>query len=228
MITKIFFTVFALSILVSCRTIKISEYFKVQENQVQKYNSSWVIGNEKITRKVPDPRPLDKNMPAQMPFNNRDTVKDVFNVIYKSVIVDNRKIVFVIEPKDTLQNNPSIGQNHFLFSAMTFQGDTTYLAPIYKLNEIGKLKFSDFKNYIPPTISKKDSIIIKDRTKTTILYDFNIKSLVIDNLTYDKCLTFNLKVDWPEIIYYGEIWISKKYGILKWVRTTGRTEIRKQ
>lgn len=225
--SKILFTVFALNILVSCKTIKISEYFKVQENQVQKYNSSWVIGNEKVTRKVPLPKPPD-NMPPQIPFNNTDTVKDVFNVIYKSDIVNNHKIVYAIDPKDTLQNNPSIGQNHFLFSAMIFQGDTTYLAPIYKLNEIGKLKFSDFKNYIPPTISKNDSIIIKDKTKTTILFDFKIKSLVIDNVTHDKCLTFNLKIDWPEIIYYGEIWISKKDGILKWVRTTGRTEIRKQ
>ncbi len=224
--TKIFFTIFALNILLSCKTIKISEYFKVQENQVQQYNSSWVIGNEKITRKVSAQKPID-NMPAPMLFDKTDTVKELFNVIYKSVFVDNHKIVYAIDPKDTLQNNPSIGQNHFLFSAMNFQGDTTYLAPIYKLNEIGKLKFSDFKNYIPPTISKNDSIIIRERKKTTILSDFKIKSIVINNLTYDKCLTFIVKEDWPEIIYYGEIWISKKDGIVKWVRTTGRTEIRK-
>ena len=225
--TKIFFIVFALNILVSCKTIKISEYFKVQENEVQKYNSSWVIGNENVTIKVPVSKPLE-NMPSQMLFDNRDTVKDIFNIIYKSVTVNNHKIFYAIEPKDTLQKNPSIGQNHFLFSAMTFQGDTTYLAPIYKLSEIEKLRFTDFKNYIPPTISKNDSIIIKDRAKKTILYNFKIRSLVINNFTCDQCLTFNLKEDWPEIIYYGEIWISKKDGILKWVRTTGRTEIRKQ
>ena len=225
--TKIFFTIFALNILVSCKTIKISEYFKVQENQVLKYNSSWVIGNEKITRKVPVPKELD-NMPPPMPLDNKDTVKYLFNVIYKSVEVDKHKIVYAIEPKDTFKYNPSIGQNHFLFSAMIFQGDTTYLAPIYKLNEIKDLKFSDFKFYIPPSISKKDSIVIRDRKKTTILYDFKIKNVEINNLNYDKCLIFNFKDDWPEVIYYGEIWMSKKEGIIKWVRTTGRTETRKQ
>jgi hypothetical protein len=223
---KILLIIFIINVFCSCKTLKISNYFKLQENNIHKYRSTWVIGNEKVTRKVPIPTRSD-NMPPQMPLDNRDTIKSLFNVIYKSQIVDNHKVFYAINPSDTLQNNPSIGQNHFLFSAMIFQGDTTYLAPVYKLKEIAKLKFSDFKYYIPPRIFKYDSIVIKDKTKKTILYDFKIKSLIIDNLIFDNCLTFYYQEDWPDIIYYGEIWVNIKNGILKWVRTTGRTEIRR-
>lgn len=218
--------IFIIITLTSCNVIRIGEYFSVKENEIQKYNSTWVIGTEKKLLKKPNTKLLG-DMPPQMPSDYNDTIRNVFNLIYKSTYTNNLKIVYAIDVKDTLKANPSIGHNHFLFSVMVFRGDTTYLAPIYKLDEIQNLKFSDFKSYIPPSISKKDSILIRDGIKTTILYDFKIQPIKIDNVTYNKCLKLSFCEDLPEVVYFGEVWMSKKFGILKWIRTTGRTEVRK-
>ena len=148
-----------LSLFLSCRTIKVFDYLKVTENEVQTYNSFWVIGGEEMVRKVPAPK-LPEGMAPSVDYGSFDTVYASFKVIYKHIIVDGEKIVYALSAEDTMRSNPSVGPNHFLSSAMIFKKNSLLLAPIYRLEEISKLDLSDFNTKIPHKIFKKDSIIV--------------------------------------------------------------------
>ena len=204
--------------------ILISDYFRVKENEVLKYRGVFKPGLEK--KIVKKQITLDANMAPVMLPNPNDSFIDYTNFIYKSLPLEKEKIYYVIDLKDTSDLNPSIGIHSFLTASLFYRNDTTFVANPYHLEQLKKLKLNDFKNFIPPTISKRKEITIDFGKQVITLYDFKIVDFDLNGELYKKCLFFNFKSEWPEVIYFGEVVIDKKWGVLKWIRTTGRVETR--
>lgn len=204
--------------------ILISDYFRVNENEVLKYRGVFKPGLEK--KIVKKQIPLDPNMAPVMVPNPNDSFIDYTNFIYKTLPLENEKIYYAIELKDTSELNPDIGIHNFLNASFLYRNDTTFLTNAYRLNQLKKLELNDFKNFIPLTISKRKEISLNFGKETITLYDFKIVDFDLNGELYKKCLFFNIKFEWPEVIYFGEVVIDKKLGVLKWIRTTGRVETR--
>ena len=118
--------------------------------------------------------------------------------------------------------------NYFpiLYSAMIFENGKVFFAPALRVNDLSKLKFADFKYVIPTTIKGTDTITVTDRKKRTILYDFRLATLTINGKKYKNCLNLKIFESWPDEKDYSTVWLNKKYGILKWIRPTGRIDTR--
>jgi len=57
-----------------------------------------------------------------------------------------------------------------------------------------------------------------------LLYDFKRQFLKIGNKHLKNCLTFTVEERWPLTSASGKVWLHKNYGIVKWIRVTGRIE----
>jgi len=56
--------------------------------------------------------------------------------------------------------------------------------------------------------------------------DFQFEDVTIDKTVLKKCLRLNLAVyDRSTKPYKATVWLSRDYGTVKWIRTTGRTEV---
>ncbi|MGI8581205.1 MAG: hypothetical protein ACR2KX_03380, partial [Chitinophagaceae bacterium] len=155
-----------------------------------------------------------------------DTISDRTEIIYKSTDIDGHKAFYAVNTIDTFKQNPDIGPRHFLFSAMVFFNDTTFIAPVYEKADLKKLSFADFKFKIPQTVTNKDSVVITDRKKKMVLYNFHKTILSLGKIKFTNCLAFDIRDEWPDALYGEKVWLHKEYGVLKWVRSTGRTETR--
>ena len=207
----------------SCSTIKSSKYFQLQENRVESYAGMFSITND--VKDFASANSINIPVPPRASMD-RDTLFDTTQVTYKTINIDGHKAYYSLDVHDTLEKNPNIGPMYFLFSAVIFEHDSVYVAPAYEKADLEKLHFSDFKYVIPPTVKQKDSIYIRDGKKVMILCNFLKSSLELNGRTFKECLHFDLLEVWPETLYKGEVWLHKKYGLLKWIRSTGRVETR--
>jgi hypothetical protein len=207
----------------SCASIKTTPYFLLRENEVVHFTGVFVP--------KPDPniKPVTNKSfvaPPVEPFDGRDTFIQKTEIVYKTIDIEGHKAYYAIETIDTLRNNPNIGPRHFLYAAMIFHRDTTFIAPVYEKADLKKLSFSDFKYKVPPKVLPSDSIVIIDGKKTMILSHFKKTSLTINNRTFQDCLTFTIRDIWPDARYTETVWLDRNYGVLKWIRSTGRIETR--
>lgn len=219
MIAKFLLAIFFLFVLLnSCTTIKTIEFFKLKENKIETYNGIFIKNaNDKNYRQV-----------EQLfgSLSKSDTIIGKMEIVHKTIDIDGNKAFYAVATKDTLRENPNIGTNYFLGSALIFSNDTTFIAPVYEKVELTKLKFSDFKYKIPPSVTKKDSVVIIDHKKRVVLYNFHKTTLTIDKKKFADCLAFEIRDVWPDALFGEKIWLHKKYGLLKWIRSTGRIETR--
>ena len=219
MTAKFLSTLFFVYILLSsCRTIRTIDFFRLKENKIETYNGVFIKDANDINyRKVEQ---------VYGSISKGDTIINKTEIIFKTIDIEGYKAFYAIETKDTLRKNPNIGPRYFLFSSFIFFNDTTFVAPIYEKADLAKLKFKDFKYKIPPSLTKKDSVVIIDGKKRMVLYNFHKTTLLIDNKKFSDCLAFDIKDVWPDALYGEKVWLHKKYGLLKWIRSTGRIETR--
>ena len=158
-----------------------------------------------------------------------DTVFEKVVLFYDSISIQGNIAYYFIDSSDTNKNDPSIGPRHFLSSAMIFSKDSISLASIYKRSDLLSLRFKDFDQRIHSVIKKKDTLKFKDKTlrkadKQILLYDFRKESIVINGNKIKNCLSISIAEKWPDTISFGKVWLHKKYGVVKWIRVTGRIE----
>jgi|688.fasta_scaffold64756_6 hypothetical protein len=219
MITKYLFKVLCLCILFySCTTIRTIDFFKLRENEIETYNGFFI--------KNPNDNNYRQIEQLFGSISKNDTVNDRSEIIFKTIQVDSFKAFYAIATKDTLRKNPSIGPRYFLFSAFIFYNDTTFIAPVYEKEDLTKLNFASFKYKIPPFITKKDSVLVLDGIKKMVLFNFHKTNLLVNNQKFSNCLEFEIRDIWPDTLYGEKVWLHKEYGLLKWIRSTGRVETR--
>jgi hypothetical protein len=204
--------------LISCRTIKPFEYFKLNENQVDSFIGSFT--KDKTDSNYLKIEGLFPSLAVD------DNFKEKYEIIYKTINIEGHKAFYAVKTKDTIYYDASFGPNHFLFSALIFEKRKIFIAPSYDLKDLHRLKFADFKYIIPEKISKGDTIRVVDKKKETILHNSRFDDLIIDGNKYNHCLVIDLMIKWPDTTYHSKVWLHNKFGVLKWIRDTGRTDTR--
>jgi hypothetical protein len=204
--------------LISCRTIKPFEYFKLNENQVDSF-----IGAFTKDKTDSNYMKIERHFPG---LAVEDDFKEKYEIVYKTRNIEGHKAFYAVKTKDTIYYDASFGPNHFLFSALIFEKGKVFIAPSFDLKDLRRLKFSDFKFVIPEKLSRRDTISIVDKKKETILHNFRLDDLTIDGKKYTHCLLIDLLIKWPDTTYYSKVWLHKEFGVLKWIRSTGRTDTR--
>jgi len=196
----------------SCSTIKIRPYLYLQENQIDRFQTFFIRSQQDSNYKA-----IEKIYGR---ISDKDTVIALEEIIYKTLNIEGQKVFYAIATSDTLKAQAPIGPKYFLSSAIIFENDLIRTAPAYDLEELRKLKLADFKFEIPGVVKRNDSIRIVDDIEKLILCDFHKENIVINN---KKLRTIKIRViqDWPTTTYYGDVWLSKKYGLVKWIRSTG-------
>lgn len=205
-------------VLFSCRTVNPFKYFKLNENQVDSFIGSFT--KDKTDTSYMEIEQLFPNLAVA------DNFQEKYQIIYRTKNIDGHKAFYAIATNDTIYKDASFGSNHFLFSALIFEKEKVLIAPAFHLKDLNYLKFSDFKFIIPESISKRDSIRITDRQKETVLHSFRFEKLNLFGRNYKHCLVIDIQTKWPDTVYNSKVWLHKEYGILKWIRDTGRTDTR--
>ncbi len=206
------------SLFSSCITMKTAQYFKLQENRIDNFKCYFIKDdNDKDYKMVED---------IFGKISNSDTVVENREIIYKTTYIDGYKVFYAIETSDTLKSNPTIGPVYYFFCSMLFKNDTLMLTPVYKLNELKTKRLYNFIYKIPPLLKKSDSITIYDGKKISIIKSFNKECVKVNSRKFRNCLTFKIIDIWPSTTYTATIWLDKKYGLIKWIRNTGRVEKR--
>ncbi|THU38187.1 hypothetical protein FAM09_16025 [Niastella caeni] len=151
---------------------------------------------------------------------------DTVTLNYKKFIVENEAAYCIVRTNDS--NYQYSEPANFLGSAILFRNDSILLAPLGWLKPIDSLTLKDFRYAIPPVMKLTDSVFISLNDRDIVLSDFQYDTLTINGTRLDNCL--KIKTTENYIGYfgplYGAVWLSKAYGIVKWIRATERTEIR--
>jgi hypothetical protein len=215
---KILITAIFATTLFSCRTLRPFEYFKLNESQVDSFVGSFIKDKTDSNYMA-----VERLFPGLAVV---DDYKEKYEVIYKTRNIEGHKAFYTVRTKDTIYEGASFGPNHFLFSALIFEKGKVFIARSYDLKDLQRLKFSDFKFIIPEKLSRRATISIVDKTKETVLHNFRFDDLTIDGKKYKHCLVIDLLTRWPDTTHHSKVWLHKEYGVLKWIRSTGRTDIR--
>ena len=202
----------------SCRIIKPIDYFIFTENKVDTFVGEFTK-DKSDSNYIKIERQFSK-------LKVDDNFSEKYELVYKAKIIEGHKVFYALKPKDSIYYDASFGPNHFLFSALIFENKKIYIAPAYDLKDLNRLKYSDFKYFIPEKISTRDTIKIVDRKKQTLLYNFRIDNATIKGRIYRNCLSVELATIWPDTTYHSKVWLQKNIGVLKWIRSTGRVDTR--
>jgi hypothetical protein len=116
----------------------------------------------------------------------------------------------------------------FLGSAMIFREDSILLAPLQWDKPARTLSLDDFKYFISSNLKLTDSILIPLHDRNIKLSNFTYETLKISNKILDNCLKIKITEKYIDLKapLYGYVWLSKTYGIVKWIRVTERIEVR--
>jgi hypothetical protein len=145
---------------------------------------------------------------------------------FKKFIVENEAAYYIARTDDS--NCQYSEPANFLGSAMLFRNDSILLAPLGWTKPIDSIKLQDFKYFIPPVMKLKDSVYISLNNRDILLSDFQYDTVTINDTCLDNCLKIKITENYQGLNgpLYGSVWLSKTYGIVKWIRATERTEIR--
>ena len=201
----------------SC-TVKLVPYLK-PTNSKTVYNCTFVKPNNTVYRG------MEKIYGA---VSRGDTVFQKVVLLYDSINIGGKTAYYFIDSNDFKQKYPIVGSKHFLSSVMIFSKDSILLASIYKRSDLSTLGLKDFDQSIYP-VKKKDTLRLKDKTlpkasKHLLLYDFRKTNVRVNGKKVKNCLYMSIGEKWPDTISFGKIWLHKKYGVVKWIRVTGRIE----
>lgn len=203
------------SLFTSCASIRTEDYFRLEENHTERFNGVFVKPSN-FTYSALD------NSFGRHP--GKDSVSENYIIAYRTVNIDGYKAFYALETSNLGQPNPPVGPHHFLSSALIFKDGEVLMAPVFHLKDVKELRFSDFRYKIPATVKRKDTITIQDGNKKMLLCQFKKENIIIGQREFKGCLKVELVVIWPGSTSRGYVWLSKEYGIVKWIRTTGRTE----
>lgn len=210
--------IFLLMSVASCRVHKTYLYFKLNDDQITRFNCLFVKDKTDVNYTMME------NIYGKI--STSDTLKLVNEVIYKTINLEGNKVFYALRVNDTSTLNPTIGSNYFIDCAMLFKDDSMFIASVYYKDDLNKINLKNFKTYIPPTLKISDSISYYWKKKKTTLTNFHKENLIIENKKFKNCLKIKIIEDYPETIKYSYVWLDKKLGLIRWIRATGRVDTR--
>lgn len=154
----------------------------------------------------------------------RDTVK----LVWRKVPVDKNTAYYVSDVEDETGTSAYLAS--FSGSAMIFKNDSVLLASLTENKSPTELTKDNFTHILPPDLKfSKPFDLAKLKWSFVMeifIKDFQYEDVAIGDTILNKCLRLNLTVyDRSTKPGNATVWLSKDYGTVKWVRTTGRVEI---
>jgi hypothetical protein len=118
----------------------------------------------------------------------------------------------------------------FSGSAMIFKNNSVWLASITENQSPTELKKDNFAHILPPNLKFSKPVELA-KLKWSFVMGIFIKDVKFEDISVcdtilKKCLRLNLTVyDRSTKPGKATVWLSREYGAVKWIRTTGRVEV---
>jgi hypothetical protein len=150
-------------------------------------------------------------------------------LVYRQITIGNETAYYISDAKDPDGSRAQLAS--FLGSAMIFRADSVWLAPLTLDENPNELTQKDFDHILPSGLTfPKPFELAKLKWNGLIMEvfikDYQFEDLSIGDTILRKCLKLNLIVyDRSKDQDKATVWLSDVYGIVKWIRTTGREEV---
>jgi hypothetical protein len=118
----------------------------------------------------------------------------------------------------------------FSGSAMIFKNDSVLLASLTENQSPTELTKKNFNHILPPGLKFTKPFDLAKLKWSFIMEvfikDYEFEDVSIGDSVLKKCLKLNLMVyDRSTTPDKATAWLSRDYGTVKWIRTTGRVEV---
>jgi hypothetical protein len=153
---------------------------------------------------------------------------DTIKLVWRKIPIDRDTAYYISSTDDTTGILAQLAS--FSGSAMIFNNDTVLLASLTENQSPTRLMKDKFTHIIPPNLKFPKPFDLA-KLKWSFLMEIFIKNFQFENVLIGdtilkKCLRLNLMVyDRSTKPDKATVWLSKDYGVVKWVRTTGRVEV---
>lgn len=161
-------------------------------------------------------------------FHQKD-LKETIKLVYRKISVGDETAYYISNTMDSDGSGAQLAS--FIGSAMIFRNDSILLAPLTWGESPNKLTQKDFDRILSPNLTFSKPFELAKLKWNGLITEVFIKNhqyedLSIDDTILKKCLRLNLLVyDRSTEPYKATVWLNRKYGIVKWIRSTGREEI---
>lgn len=169
-------------------------------------------------------RQIENTFGAVSPNN---TVHDTTEVVFRSVEYRGAKVYYTISIRDAARGDATINNFHFLFASTILRHDSLWVVPMYRQQDLRDIVATDYWTFIPKRIRKQDTVLIENGKKTMVLHSFRRTRLSLNDRQLRNCLRFTLLSKWPDTTYPGTVWLHRELGMVKWIRSTGRVDVRR-
>jgi hypothetical protein len=153
-----------------------------------------------------------------------DTVK----LVWRKIPIDRDTAYYISSADDTTGIYAQLAS--FSGSAIIFKKDTALLASLTENESPTELTRDSFNHILPANLKfSKPFDLAKLKwafVMEIFIKDFQFEDITISDTVLKKCLRLNLIVyDRSTKPDKATVWLSRDYGTVKWIRTTGRTEV---
>jgi len=153
-----------------------------------------------------------------------DTIKG--NNIYsccRSLSIKKREI-FYFEDDGDEGDTSIIGSNSFCHGVFYFDKGAFFFSPIFWKYELKQANLDYFEPLFPATISVDTVYKFQDGEKRMNYRFTGFEDVVIKDSVFKDCLKLTITQNWITAQYIDTVWFQKGFGVVKWLRGTGRLE----
>ena len=153
---------------------------------------------------------------------------DTVSLVYRKVLIGNDTAYYISHVTDTTGLNAQLAS--FSGSAMIFKNDSVFLASLTENQSPTELRRNDFNHILSPNLKfSKPFDLAKLKWSFVMeifIKDFQFENVSVGDTVLKKCLRLNLLVyDRSTKPDKATVWLSRDYGTVKWIRTTGRVDV---
>jgi hypothetical protein len=153
---------------------------------------------------------------------------ETIKLVYRRIPIGSETAYYISKATDSDGSGAQL--DSFIGSAMIFRNGSVLLAPLTLNESPSKLTQESFDHSLPPSLTfSKIFELAKLKwsglTMEVFIKDYQFEDLTVGNTVLKKCLKLNLIVHDRSMTLKSTVWLSLDYGIVKWIRTTGREEV---
>lgn len=153
---------------------------------------------------------------------------DTVSLVYRKIAIGGDTAYYVSSVTDTAGIWAQLAS--FSGSAMIFNNDSVWLASLTENQSPNELTREDFTHIISPRLRfSKPFDLAKLKWSFVMeifIKDYQFEDIPVGDTVLKQCLKLNLLVyDRSAKPDKSTVWLSRDYGTVKWIRTTGRVEV---
>jgi hypothetical protein len=150
-------------------------------------------------------------------------------LVYRKISIGSETAYYISNATDSDGSGAQLAS--FLGSAMIFRNSSVWLASLTLDESPNMLTQRNFDHILPPNLTfPKPFELAKLKWSGLVMEvfirDYQFEDLSIGDTILKQCLKLNLLVyDRSTEPVNATVWLTRDYGIVKWIRETGREEV---